>query len=198
MNKKKLGTGLVALALVGVVGIGGSLAWFTDTESKTNTFSTGKIDITLKEYYGNGQEAPDGMVYKDVMPGDDLVKCVIVENNEQDAWLRLKVSIPTSELMTLERVKGIEFIKNDEVIEFDGEWKVEDGACVNYITCPRIVGTNDAYTFFDRVKIPGSWSNEMASQTFTIDVTAQAVQSQNNDDGFNATDLTEEDIIVAE
>ena len=38
MNKKKLGTGLIALALVGVVGIGGSLAWFTDTESKTNTF----------------------------------------------------------------------------------------------------------------------------------------------------------------
>ena len=198
MNKKKLGTGLVALALVGVVGIGGSLAWFTDTESKTNTFNTGKIDITLKEYYGNGQEAPDGMVYENVLPGDDLVKCVIVENNEQDAWLRLKVSIPTSELMTLERVNGIEFIKNDEVIEFDGDWKVEDGACVNYITCPRIVGTNDAYTFFDRVKIPGSWTNEMASQTFTIDVTAQAVQSQNNDDGFDATDLTEEDIIVAE
>ena len=43
MNKKKLGTGLVALALVGVVGIGGSLAWFTDTESRTNTFTTGNI-----------------------------------------------------------------------------------------------------------------------------------------------------------
>lgn len=62
MNKKKLGTGLLALALVGVVGIGGSLAWFTDTDNRTNTFTTGKVDITLTEYDENGEEAPEGIV----------------------------------------------------------------------------------------------------------------------------------------
>ena len=48
MNKKVLSTVLAgALAVTAVVG--GSLAYFTDTDEKTNTFTVGNVDITLTE-----------------------------------------------------------------------------------------------------------------------------------------------------
>ena len=85
MNKKKLGTGLVALALVGVVGIGGSLAWFTDTENTTNTFTVNHVDINLKEDNWKGQD-------KAFMPGDTISKDPVVTLNEgsSPAYVRIK------------------------------------------------------------------------------------------------------------
>ncbi len=51
MNKKKLVTTFGSLALVGVIGVGASLAYLSDkTNTLTNTFTIGSnIDITLDE-----------------------------------------------------------------------------------------------------------------------------------------------------
>lgn len=49
--KKKLTAAALVVALLAVMVIGGSLAYFTDTDAKTNTFTVGNVDITLKETF---------------------------------------------------------------------------------------------------------------------------------------------------
>ena len=48
MHKKSIIT-VSSCALLAVVLVGGSLAWFTDSEIRTNEFNSGKIDIDLRE-----------------------------------------------------------------------------------------------------------------------------------------------------
>lgn len=76
--KKKI-TLVVALALVLVVGVFGSLAWLTSTASVTNTFTIGNIEINLAE-----PKAPANKEYK-VVPGGSAAKdptITVVKNSE--------------------------------------------------------------------------------------------------------------------
>ena len=74
---------VVALAVTAVVG--GTLAYFTDTDNETNTFTTGKVDITLNETFT--QESK-------LLPGKNIEKIVNVTNNEEDAYVRLHIAFP--------------------------------------------------------------------------------------------------------
>lgn len=53
MNKKKILVLAVSVALIAILAIGGSLAYFTDTDSATNTFTVGNVDIALIEQQVN-------------------------------------------------------------------------------------------------------------------------------------------------
>ena len=74
---------VVALAVTAVVG--GSLAYFTDTDEAANTFTTGKDDITLNETFSQNAK---------LLPGKDIAKIVNVTNNEEDAYVRLHIAFP--------------------------------------------------------------------------------------------------------
>ena len=135
---------VVALAVTAVVG--GTLAYFTDTDAKTNTFTTGKVDITLNETF-NEQTAK-------LLPGKDIAKIVNVTNNEEDAYVRLHIAFPAD---------TIYYGANDGVQEYNnlvhfnqkyaslaaGEWNwtpTSDGVGGNYPGYPGN-GTNyNTYT----------------------------------------------------
>ena len=74
---------VVALAVTAVVG--GTLAYFTDTDNETNTFTTGKVDITLNETFTQASK---------LLPGKNIEKIVNVTNNEEDAYVRLHIAFP--------------------------------------------------------------------------------------------------------
>ena len=42
--KKKYALALAAAAMVGTLAVGGTLAWFTDTETATNVVTMGNVD----------------------------------------------------------------------------------------------------------------------------------------------------------
>ena len=87
MKKKILALCLVvALAVTAVVG--GSLAYFTDTDKAENVFTTGKVDITLNETF-------DAETAK-LLPGDEnaIPKVINVTNNEEAAYVRLHIAFP--------------------------------------------------------------------------------------------------------
>lgn len=76
MNKK-LKLGLASLALVGVMVVGGSLAYFTDTDTKNNIVTLGKVDGNLEEDTDeeNVTKTEDGLEYEDnITPGKELSK----------------------------------------------------------------------------------------------------------------------------
>ena len=90
---KKVKTGLLCGALVGVMGIGGILAYFTDGDTATNTMTVGQISIDLQE--------PNWEPKDDITPGQDIRKDPLIKNDgENDAYVFLEVSVPYANITT--------------------------------------------------------------------------------------------------
>lgn len=109
--KKKLFISVVAVALVACFAIGGTLAWLADsTQTVTNTFTVGDIDITLEETTGSE--------YK-VTPGTDLEKDpkVTVLANSEACWLFVKVEAANWD-------EGLGYAIADDWTKLDGEENV--------------------------------------------------------------------------
>ena len=98
MKKKKTVIAAVILLLVFVAG--GAVAYFTDTDAKTNTFTIGSVDITLTEdgwdalADTNSNDIPDAA--EDMMPGESVTKDPLVNNisTKNPAYVFVKVEVP--------------------------------------------------------------------------------------------------------
>ena len=104
MNKKKLVSLCLVLALAITAAIGGTMAYFTDTDNKTNTFTVGGVDIEIQEW-SYDEETQN---WTDITPADgqtaDLGKLepgvktawnknVYTKNLEDDAYIRNFVAV---------------------------------------------------------------------------------------------------------
>ena len=103
MNKKK--TVLAAAILLFMFVIGGAIAYFTDTDQKTNTFTIGSVDITLTEdgwdalEDANNNDIPDAA--EDMMPGESVTKDPLINNDstKNDAYVFAKVEVPCTTIV---------------------------------------------------------------------------------------------------
>ena len=59
MNKKKILTLALTLSMVAILAIGGTIAYFTDTDSDTNVMTTGYLEIVQNETDRNGDPYTD-------------------------------------------------------------------------------------------------------------------------------------------
>ena len=97
--KKKITAIFLCVALVAIAVVGASLAYFTDTDSANNTFTVGKVDITLVEKNADGTEfTQDQKLYPGTKTQNNIAKIVTVTNNEgsEDAWLWAEIWIPSA------------------------------------------------------------------------------------------------------
>lgn len=89
MSRKKLI--ITAIVLVLILAIGGILAYFTDTETKTNKFKMGGANITVDEPHFPGDE--DHPV--DIVPGMKVAKDPVVKNlGDGEVYAFVEVTIP--------------------------------------------------------------------------------------------------------
>ena len=103
MKKKK--TLLAALVLLLIFVVGGAIAYFTDTDQKTNTFTIGSVDITLTEdgwdalADSNSNNIPDDA--EDMMPGETVTKDPVVNNisTKNPAYVFVKVEVPCTTIV---------------------------------------------------------------------------------------------------
>lgn len=87
--KKKITAIFLCVALVAIAIVGASLAYFTDTDEATNTFTLGNVKIAIREEFD-----PDTAV---LVPGKDINKDVFVKNTgAQNAYVRVHIAIPTA------------------------------------------------------------------------------------------------------
>ena len=92
--KKKLMT-VLALVLVIAMSVAGTIAYLTDTTAPiTNTFTVGKVDITLTETFNtdtNGDQKNDAWQAQ-LIPGTSYTKdpVVTVTADSEDCWLFVK------------------------------------------------------------------------------------------------------------
>lgn len=169
MNKKVLSTVLAgALAVTAVVG--GSLAYFTDKDDKTNTFTVGNVDITLTEpnWEGNGSaDAPAAY------PGEPLAKDPTVTNDGANpCFVRIKVD----GLDSLGEAGMITY-RTDYVTDKLGDgWVKGDDGYFYYDTVLEVDETTDA--LFDQIVMPTGLTNGDGTTEYNVVVTAEAVQAQ--------------------
>ncbi len=96
---KKNKTYLAAVVLLLVFVVGGAIAYFTDTDTKTNVFTIGSVDIELVEPNlnttdANSNNVPDAA--EDLMPGQSVAKDPKINNvsTKNPAYVFVKVEVP--------------------------------------------------------------------------------------------------------
>lgn len=152
--KKKILALCVVVSLAAVAIIGGTLAYFTDTDAETNVFTTGNVKIDLIEKFD-----PDNAK---LMPGIDIQKEVYVKNTgSETAYVRVHIAFPaildngTPELAAYKNTLHWNFTK-DSVQE--GAWSQlqnakQVGPNSNYPNWPGNGGTYNTYeTTIDGIK----------------------------------------------
>ena len=198
MRNKKLLTGAISLALVAVVSVGATLAYFTDkTDTKTNVFTTGKVDIELSDYTNGpgegdtwyGENAGDGVAYGNVMPGDTLSKVVKVTVNEDssDCYVAVQLIARSDDKMDADLSGVMDSIQNQVRAN---NWAYERKGDILTVYYPTVLSAGDEVTMFETVTVPTTWGNEYADATFYIDVQAAAVQAANLDAPGTASEAT--------
>lgn len=163
MKKKILSIALV-VAMVAVIAAG-SLAYFTDKESKDNVFTVGNVDITLTEPNWDNEEK------EDVYAGEPLAKDPTVTNvSKNPCFVRIKV-------------ENLDQFDNEGAITYRTDYvdgKLGDGWVMGtdgYFYYKNVLAA-DAKTdaLFDQIVMPtGLIGGEKADP---IKVTAEAVQAQ--------------------
>lgn len=164
MNKKVVTTG-VAVALAATAVVGGTLAYFTDTDQKDNVFTVGNVDITLTEPNWDEEET------EDVYPGESLAKDPTVTNDGANpCFVRIKVT----GLDCLGENNLITYRTNYKDNELNPEWEEYEG----YIYYKGVLA-EDAVTSpaFTQIHIPETVTNGFDGN-YDVVVTAEAVQAQ--------------------
>ena len=98
MTKRKIMGAALALSMTAILAVGGTLAYFMDTDSAANVFTVGKVDITLVEKFEqNSKLLPaTGSAQNDTLK-NGITKEVSVTNNtgSEEAYVRVHIAIPT-------------------------------------------------------------------------------------------------------
>lgn len=182
MKKKIISLCLVAaLAVVAIAGA--SLAYFTDKDAKTNTFTLGNVDIELNE---EKWEEPIAAV-----PDVEYAKDPVVTNiGENDAWIRVDVTLSDAAAFTAAAARhqitdlATIFADHDET-----KWTLagtpvydDEANTLTYSYYYNTVLAVDKSTeaLFTSVTIPAVFDNDDMKEIradFTIDVTAHAIQT---------------------
>lgn len=170
MKKKILALGVCA-SMLAIALIGGTMAYFTDTDQAENVFTVGNIDIDLHEYKEDGTTPFEEI--KNIMPGMTYGKIVNVENiGKNDAYVRVTVVIP--ENMTPVWNTGTEWIaagtnpaEGSGTYVFTLNSPLEDGKTTSAIL--KAVKLNEDVTELN------------AKDTYEVLVSAEAIQSDSFD-----------------
>lgn len=190
--KKKILTAALAVCMLATLVIGMSLAYFTDTESKTNTFTVGNVDITLTEpgWLGDSADAVR------LIPGKTIAKdpTIKVAEGSQTAYTFMKVQLsPDFRKLIKDWATAQKVSDPKEMISawFSSTVKpkimaadIEKGYVILGVLSPKAAG--ESVTYFDKVTVPATVTQDMikANGTYSIVITAYAIQAE----GFYTTD----------
>ncbi len=201
MKKNKTKTmGLMAL-LIGTMSIGGIMAYFTDADTATNTFTVGKISIDLQE--------PEWLPPTEIVPKQEFEKDPLIKNDgSNDAFVFLKVIVPYANIVTANEDGSKNPAADTELFSFDVNtgWtelvSEKEKNTVNKTVTHLYAYTGetastmatlavDASTpaLFDYVRFANVVEDQMIeSKSFDVVVDAFAIQTTNLNDGKTALD----------
>ena len=211
MTKKNILSIVVALALVAALAVGATLAFFSDEDTATNTFTMGKVDIDLKESDNGGETwTGDGLTFDKLVPGDTTPKMakVTVAQDSNDCYIAMTVALECNDY-DAETGKGFTDEEKSMLMTavenaIDAEkWTVvpqDDGSllCIYKEACVA----EAEVVLFEKITLPLGdkfvFGNNLAEEEFSLVLNAYAVQADNitlaefdwYEDMINATPAT--------
>lgn len=184
--KKKIVSLALVMALVAIVA-GGTLAYFTDDDEATNTFTVGNVAIDLTEPNWDASGSEDA---PEVYPGEALAKDPTVTNTGANpCFVRISVEgldcLDNAGMITYRTDYVAGALGTNWVLHTDGYY---------YHTAVLAAGeTTDA--LFDQIVIPTGLTNGDGNTEYDIDVYAEAVQAQGAKPSWSAVQsMTVEEI----
>lgn len=184
--KKKVTAIALAVCILAVAVIGATMAYFTDTDSKTNTFTFGKVDIDLTEESNEDREkgvkagtvgTDGGITYPGVLPGlvYSKVPTVKLADNSLPAYVVITATIPT--------IYDWEGLFNDSIdtANFTKDKKIVGENTVYYFYANAAVTAGSFVTPFTEVKINPALTQNDVAKKFDMVINAYAIQK----DGFS-------------
>lgn len=185
MTKKKIVSLCLAAVLVVMAIAGATVAYFTDTDAKDNTFTVGNVDITLTEPNWESSGSVDA---PDVYPGEPLAKDPTVTNSGKNPCF---VRISVANLDQFDNKGDITYRTNYQTGALGADWVLHtDG----YFYYTKVLNINESTTaLFDQIVMPTGLTG--GETTKPITVTAEAVQAQGAKPSFAAVEtMTVEEI----
>lgn len=193
MKTKNILVLALSLCLVAIIAVGGTLAYFTTTtDPKENVFTAGKVAIELVDegfklpnddsLWTFADGANGGVSYSMVAPGNHIGKNVSVkiDPNSLDCYVAVKVVFGS----TVDNLDMSEIIEDICAVSAEKGWlndynaENDDNAVIFYQ--PEALSANGQYKeapLFSYINIPTSWGNEIVNNSFTVTVSAAAVQT---------------------
>ena len=199
MANRKLKTTLAVAGLVGALTIGGIMAYFTDTETATNTFTVGQVDIV--------QEEPNWTPPTDITPNQTIKKDPQVKNiGSNDAFIFTEVKVPYKEVVVATDAGAKQTKAYTELFSYTvntawtevGTPDLEKAKTDGYVTHLYAYGTNTACTklaketgvtpkLFETVKFANVIEGQnLENTTLEIPVTSYAIQTEDINGGKTA------------
>ncbi len=214
MTKKGILILAASVVTTAAIAVGGTLAWFTSGDEVKNTFTVGKVNISLEEPKvvkdGNDWFKTDEMVtlvngvkgntYQDIYPGAVLPKepIVKVEKGSEDCYVRMLVMVDNWDKMSA----AVKDYYTGIMKSFDNNgWKYvtnytygannsKEMFVMNYTSMISKNTTADTSITapFDKITVP-TWVNQqdvsaLKESGFTIDIVAEAIQAK----GFSSVE----------
>ena len=172
MKIKKLLPVALSVVLLGTVGVGATLAYFTDSDSATNVVTMGHVNIELTEPAWKYDEK--GIT--NVSPGQTIEKdpTITLQEGSLDAYIRVKL-----EVEGLEKEEAADVIK---LIKLNEGWTLEEDGYYYYKN--KLTSDTSSTTMFNQVTIPHEWDNSYIDKAFNINVYAEAIQADNLAENF--------------
>lgn len=203
---------VAACALLGVMALGGTMAYLTDQGSVTNTFTVGQVEIDLTEPDYPGNNTPD---VENLVPNEEVPKNPLVTNTgTTDAIVFMTVEVPranvtlaaddgtkgTKEIQDLFWMKEAENLPGTHENQFDAGWMelVDKGTVSDtvsrYVFAYRtaVAGNEQTEPLFDKVQLKNVIENELTSgEAQNVEIRAYAIQA-GEITGADGTSLTGE------
>ena len=208
MKKIKINRkGLIAFALCAVVAACGAMgvsAYFTDTDSSTNTFTVGKV--TIEHHEDKWDEVPEDDK-EDITPNKEFDKDPAIENTgDNAAYVFQTVQVPCKEIITanLDGTRNPRTLTDLFSYSVNSGWTlmttedVKEGQTVvahkyTYVYgsashCTALDAGQTTPTLFDKVKFCNAVEEQGIEDTVqSIQINAYAIQTENL--GEHATDV---------
>lgn len=177
MKNKKMMSMIVAVALIAVIGVGATLAYFTDKAEAKNVITMGHVDIDLTEPGFDKEDGTEDNTITNVTPNQEITKdpTITVAEGSADAYVRATITLNglTDEQKTA-LMAGITINQGWFYNETEGYY---------YYNAKLTAGQQAV--LFNTVLIPETWGNEEADLTFEIVVNAEAIQADNFEPTWN-------------
>lgn len=195
MKKRNVMTMALSLAMVGVIGVGSTLAYLTATDGElTNTFTFAnniKVDLYEEGTIGKGDDSSSGKNYTNLVSGQELGKNVDVEiTTSFDTWLLVKVSQEKPE--GKDNAKEMNLEETLTQITDAGWTQVMNGdeavPGVYYVKVERSNGMSSMtkYDFFETVKVPSVDPADVENGLQNVVIDVFAVQTEGLDTAYDA------------